>query len=261
MNNSYSNNDIYMNLGYYFHMRLFIGIQPDYTIRRKIKAFGEGFGIDGKFTSFSNIHQTLIFLGNCDELDILPIKTVIQHICDEYSPFVLGLKGSDCFRRRNKAVLYLGVDEFCSPLLYMQQFLAIELIKKGFILDERKYLPHITVGRGLDYDDIIELSNKIKVPRGAFLVRGLTLFHSTRIDDILTYIPLHETFFKGSIEGIVDRIEASYALVEIGNRTVNIPQNEIKNNAHEGDILSFSREIEVKGFRENRDDLFEKLWK
>jgi len=242
-------------------MRLFIGIKPDNTIRGKIKAYGARLTTKGKLASLDNIHQTLVFLGNHEPAGVFRFIQIMDKVCRDYTPYVQELGPADSFRRKNKAMFYVGVNPLASPVCALQKSLMAWIIDADIDIDNSAYIPHITVGRGLDYDDIMEEVKGTKVPSGAFLTRGITLFHSTRVDDVLTYVPLYKSFFGGIAKGTVDRIEAEYAIVEIDDRTVHIPKDEIVNIPKEGDKLSISREINIIGHKETKVDLFEELWK
>ena len=144
MNKVDANNDISVNLRYYFPMRLFIGIKPDNTIRGKIKAYGARLTTKGKLASLDNIHQTLVFLGNHEPAWVFRFIQIMDKVCRDYTPFVQELGSVDSFRRKNKAMFYVGVDPLASPICALQESLMTRIIDAGIEIDTRAY---IQIGR------------------------------------------------------------------------------------------------------------------
>lgn len=174
-------------------MRLFIGIAlddglKDYIDYRKEKI--EPYVDTGRFTYCGNLHLTLKFLGEASEAvmvqvaDKLPKLAAVQRSIDVH----LGHLG--IFQKRNKAILWLGIQE---SQAIIELYNRIEEIMEecGFERDSRPYTPHITLGRGIRFNqDFEKVKESIHIKHECIHIRKVTLFESTRVRGKLTYVPL-----------------------------------------------------------------------
>lgn len=94
------------------------------------------------------LHLTLSFLGNIEEDDLPKIKKIVEKITSFYSPFIIKFSGIGAFPDLKKPrILWIGAHEEKGILIKLQETLRQELISAGFALEEKKYQPHITIGR------------------------------------------------------------------------------------------------------------------
>ena len=70
-----------------------------------------------------------------------------------------------------------------------------ELKEKGFELDNKPYTPHITLGREVVYNADFNIKSITYIPIDVN-VEKITLFESTRVKGVLTYIPIIEVKLK-----------------------------------------------------------------
>lgn len=100
-----------------------------------------------KWTDPSNIHITLVFLGNTDEERIPQLKSMLKEICEGRGKFDLALKGAGVFRNMNAPrILWTGIEP-SEILLQLYEAITEGLIKLGLDLEDRPYKPHLTLGR------------------------------------------------------------------------------------------------------------------
>jgi len=101
-----------------------------------------------KWVAEQGMHLTLKFLGEIDREKVAQIKNVLKRILKKYRPFSLRFKGTGSFPPGKKAarVLWVGIEEEES-LERLQSELEAELEKIGFPKEERRFHPHLTLGR------------------------------------------------------------------------------------------------------------------
>jgi len=94
------------------------------------------------------LHLTLSFLGEIEENDLAKVKKIVEKIASLYPPFVINLSGIGIFPDFKKPrILWIGAQEETGTLIKLQENLRQELVAAGFTLEEKKYQPHITIGR------------------------------------------------------------------------------------------------------------------
>lgn len=167
-------------------MRLFIGINFQTETIDALISMSESLRSNsksGKFTRPDNIHLTLAFLGECDEAQ----KRLAQSVMDEmvFTPFAVKINRLGYFRRNGGDIWWAGLQE-SKLLLYLQKDITNRLINRGFMLESRKYSPHITLARQVETAE----QPRTVVPFGE-TVTGIDLIQSTRIKGKLTYIPVY----------------------------------------------------------------------
>ena len=94
------------------------------------------------------MHLTLKFLSEIGREKVQEIENVLKMISKEYEPFVLKFKGTGSFPpgKKNPRVLWIGIEEE-ETLRALQSQLEEELEKLGFPREQRKFHPHLTLGR------------------------------------------------------------------------------------------------------------------
>ena len=126
-------------------MRLFIAVNFEEPVKDQI--FGiirevEKYALKGRFAKKEHMHLTLEFLGEIPQEKISSIISAMN--CMAYRLLLWNSLGY--FRRRGGDICWLGVKEN-KKLMEMQSRLHKTLLDKGFLLQDREYRPHITIGR------------------------------------------------------------------------------------------------------------------
>ena len=169
--------------------RLFIGLELNEDARSALDGVRNALvesGAVGKFHPAALYHLTLCFLGNT------PVEAIphIGRLMDSVSsaPFSLTLSSLGSFK--GGSILWAGVQP--SPaLMNYQAHLAAALRLNGFPLEEGEYRPHITLAR-----QVKPPVPGIAVPPVSFRVHQSTLFHRTRVNGALSYIPIYRSVFR-----------------------------------------------------------------
>jgi 2'-5' RNA ligase len=103
---------------------------------------------DVKWVEPHNIHLTLKFLGNVPAERIEGVKSVASYSLHNHSRFVLRLAGVGAFPNPRRArVVWIGVQKGAEEARAIQEALDQGLGGIGFAREERKFTPHITIGR------------------------------------------------------------------------------------------------------------------
>ena len=93
-------------------------------------------------------HLTLKFLGDVDEARIPDVARVVKDVAQTYVPFTLRTSDVGGFPNRERAkVVWVGVEGDLDALAGLQKDVDEALGSLGFPRDERKYFPHLTLGR------------------------------------------------------------------------------------------------------------------
>lgn len=130
-------------------MRLFFAVQLPSDVKQKLRpaleaawhAGGDGVG----FTRIEQIHFTLAFLGEQPAAE--PAIAVGEEL-REHDSFELAVGGAGAFPNNARPrVLWLGVTFGSSPLVVAAERLRRGLSAAGFEVEERKFRPHLTIGR------------------------------------------------------------------------------------------------------------------
>lgn len=164
-------------------MRLFIGINFDEDIKNEL--FGyiaklKNLSVKGTFTLRDNIHLSLVFIGETHRKKA--VIDAMEEILAE--KFTIVINGQGCFRGSTH---WIGVEKNPS-LERLYRILVKNLIGRGFSIDSRPYVPHITMARRLVPKGDVELSVKKK----NVLVKQISLMKSERINGELVYTEIYK---------------------------------------------------------------------
>lgn len=165
-------------------MRLFFALNMDRSARREIvrlqtRMWGEhARGV----TRPENLHLTLAFLGNTDSARLEELRQILDRL--EVSPLSLCFDRIGVFHREGGDIWWLGMGEN-RELQMLQARLTKELAKAGFPVEERKYLPHLTLARRAN-PKVTPKDGKIHRP--IFVkVSTVSLMRSQQLDGKLVY--------------------------------------------------------------------------
>lgn len=142
----------------------------------------------GRFSSADNLHLTLVFLGECNEAQAAAARAALDAM--KFAAFSLEIDSLGRFQGARGDIWWAGVREN-QALLELQVRLAQELMGRGFSLEERPYVPHITLGR--------QISSKIApwpIHPLADRVDQIVLMKSEQIEGKLTYTLMHVQWSK-----------------------------------------------------------------
>ena len=94
-----------------------------------------------------NLHLTLVFLGRVDPKKIVKLIEIIKKTVENVEPFTIDFARVGVFPESRRAkIIWVGVEE-SSILGALNQTFYRKLKKNNFVLDERDFTPHVTIGR------------------------------------------------------------------------------------------------------------------
>jgi RNA 2',3'-cyclic 3'-phosphodiesterase len=133
-------------------LRTFIGVDIGKSIRDRAVALQETLGrasTEVKWVEPQNLHVTLLFLGEVDDRDVPGVCRVVAEETGKHPGFRMSIEKAGCFPNpRRPRTLWVGVGEGSEELCALHDRLEPPLLKLGcYRREERRYTPHITLGR------------------------------------------------------------------------------------------------------------------
>ena len=129
-------------------LRLFVSVPVDNSdVTANIASLQEQFNVQGvKLVNPQLFHFSLHFLGDTAQELIPELQEIISKM--QHSPFTLSLEQCGVFPNiHNIKVIWIGVSSGTQELISLQQQLIEPLKELNLKLDDRKYTPHLTIGR------------------------------------------------------------------------------------------------------------------
>ena len=100
-----------------------------------------------KWESPEKLHLTLKFLGNTDNITASKVADIVHDLSSDYSPFDMNVTRFGAFPDLQRPrILYLGLSQN-QRLSSLKTEIDNSLHALGFEKENRKFLPHITLGR------------------------------------------------------------------------------------------------------------------
>lgn len=131
-------------------MRSFIAIELPETAKSALAELQQDLkktGADIRWVKAENIHLTLKFLGNIEEEIIGRIVQVIKGACKKFESFDLEIKGIGVFPNvKSPRVIWVSVNGNIT-VAGIQREIEMGLSPLGFERENRKFSPHLTLGR------------------------------------------------------------------------------------------------------------------
>lgn len=133
-------------------LRTFIAVDLGKAIRDRLVSLQERLAQSGapvKWVEAENLHVTLLFLGEVEDRDLPAVCSAVADICREQAPFTMAVEKVGCFGNpRRPRTLWVGVGKGAPEVCAIHDALEAPLLALGcYRREERKYTPHITIGR------------------------------------------------------------------------------------------------------------------
>lgn len=130
--------------------RIFIAvrIEPEETLLRLIASFKRALKNESiKWTDLSNMHITLVFIGDTPENRVKEIDAILKEYCSGSREFEMVISGAGIFGSpHDPRVLWAGV-VLSEKMNALRRFLSKKLREGGTELVKRPFNPHLTLGR------------------------------------------------------------------------------------------------------------------
>ncbi|MDA8214463.1 MAG: RNA 2',3'-cyclic phosphodiesterase [Nitrospiraceae bacterium] len=196
-------------------MRCFIAIDMSEDIKGSISDVIERCGLKSKgikWVSAENIHLTLKFLGDVKE-DLIPeIEKRLALICMGHNIFNINIRDAGAFPNfKYPNVLWVGMDE-SEDLKRLYEDIEESMSELGFEKENRRFSPHLTIGRVKDRKGIEPVIKELYTFKDAFFgsieVKEVLLMRSILKPTGAEYSKIAD--FKLSLKGV------NYKREEIG---------------------------------------------
>lgn len=130
--------------------RAFFALWPDAAVRERLAAQAEkiAFEASGRAVKADSLHMTLLFVGNVPDDRLKRLESVVDRISRK--PFSIGLDRLSSFA--GPQVAWVGTSHVPADLYNIQAQLYMELENAGFEVEQRRFVPHITVARHVSKD-------------------------------------------------------------------------------------------------------------
>jgi 2'-5' RNA ligase len=170
-------------------MRTFIAIDLEAGLKASLEAFVVELGrFPGtksvRWAGIAGMHLTMKFLGEIPEEQAARTSSVLDKVALRHRAFDLILAGTGAFPpgRRDPRVLWVGTAP-APPLLALQEDIEAEMEKLGCERENRRFHPHLTLGRvrfPSHLDPLIQELRKYQEHKfGEMRVEKFTFFQST----------------------------------------------------------------------------------
>jgi RNA 2',3'-cyclic 3'-phosphodiesterase len=127
------------------------------TLRRK--------GVHASWARDETLHLTLKFVGDVEEADVPDLIEAVRRAASRCRPFAFETRGVGAFPSpRRPRVVWVGVVPI-DALFDLQGELELELAALGVPCEERRWSPHITVGRIRDTQGSTDLETTLAALR------------------------------------------------------------------------------------------------
>jgi 2'-5' RNA ligase len=146
-----------------------------------------------RFTNKGNLHMTITFIGEADSSIVNKVIRATTETASKIKSFHIETGNISSFKRRNKHKVYCEVKK-SQELEELYGLMCSKLTDEGIRIERKPYIPHITMARqAVKTGDF----NETYMPEHKCLISEICVMESTRIDGILTYIPVAEAKLEG----------------------------------------------------------------
>ncbi|NLI22833.1 MAG: RNA 2',3'-cyclic phosphodiesterase [Clostridiales bacterium] len=171
-------------------MRLFVGFRPEIAVRDAFADVAHALGatVQARFVPPELYHITLAYLGERSANALPGLMALLEDTAAVAAPFALPALGLGFFGTPADAIVYAAFQQ-TEPLASLNEQLRFRLARAGESFDPRALVPHLTLARKAVLPDglPLTLARDLSCP-----VEALTLFHSTREQGTLQYLPVGE---------------------------------------------------------------------
>ena len=155
-----------------------------------------------RWVTVRNIHLTIKFLGDVSVANLDIMTELIQSEANHHQEFEISVGKIGAFPTMHRPrVLWVGV-EAPQELYTLQRGIEIETARLGYAREERKFSPHLTLGRvsrNANPESISQLSDVLKDFKvgylGAACIRSVHLYRS----DLQPGGAMYTKLFSGSL--------------------------------------------------------------
>lgn len=166
--------------------RTFIAVVASPEVRQaavKVAAILRPSAGDLSWVTSENLHWTLQFLGDVEQLEIPGLCNAVSAAVGELESFDLEVRGVGAFPAADRPkTLWLGAGAGAQAMIALHAAIQRKLDRLGYRSEARRYVPHLTLGRAgrnsTPRDLVRELAGLADFDAGTMLVDEVTIFSS-----------------------------------------------------------------------------------
>ncbi|MBS4537212.1 RNA 2',3'-cyclic phosphodiesterase [Clostridium sp. D2Q-11] len=177
-------------------MKTFIALDFDEStkiklgnIQTKLKANSS----KGSWVYIDNLHLTLKYLGIISNSNLEEVKNNLKKIANKSTSIKLKYTDLGYFRGKDMLrVLYLDLEGEIDKIYNIKSNIDENLKPLGYAKEKRKYIPHITLGRRIVFENRIHMihENIKKDLNKNIKLNKLVLFKTEQVENKRIYTPL-----------------------------------------------------------------------
>jgi 2'-5' RNA ligase len=177
-------------------MRMFLALDFDMKTQNnivEIQKILKKSADKGRWAYYKNIHLTVKFIGDADERKISQIADNIESALSGRKPMKFSMNELGFFRGKDIIrVAWIGLKGDVEDLIDLNHKVENSLTRLGISKEKRKFLPHITLGREIEFNNsLFNIESSIKeYLHDEFLVNSVTLYSSRQEDGKRVYEPV-----------------------------------------------------------------------
>ena len=101
-----------------------------------------------KWVAPAHMHWTLKFLGDVGLLEIPPVCEAIRRAVEPLAAFSVEVRGAGAFPDvRRPRTVWIGTGQGSEQMIELHDAIEFELAKLGYRSENRRFRPHLTIGR------------------------------------------------------------------------------------------------------------------
>jgi 2'-5' RNA ligase len=157
-----------------------------------------------KWVEPESLHWTLKFLGDVDILETPAVCEAVRKAVEPLAPFDVEAWGVGAFPDiHNPRTVWIGMRDGSEQMIELHDAVELELSKLGYRSENRRYRPHLTIGRVRQSPDGIEELAELIEAHADFdaavsMVEEVVVFSSQLNREGPTYEPLCHVDLRGS---------------------------------------------------------------
>jgi 2'-5' RNA ligase len=167
-------------------IRTFIAVRLPEDIRRRVAEIGRKLkesGADVKWVPEENLHVTIKFIGPVEPVRLSALASAVEQAAKGTAPFTVSVGGAGAFPKiLRPSVVWVGITSGAEELTALAGRVESFAEEAGFPREERKFSPHITVGRVKTPAGMQKLSASLEqfkfVEAGSFTIGTVSVMKS-----------------------------------------------------------------------------------
>jgi len=187
-------------------LRAFIAVEIGEAVRTSLAALQQSLKKSHARVGWvapENIHLTLVFLGDIFRAQVESLAAALSQVAAGTKCFEFSVGGTGFFGpSRSPRVLWVGVQDSSLALGRFQADIAAAVRGGGLKIEDRPFVPHLTLGRVRARDGVDELTSTLALarntPYGTVNVRRLLLMQSHLEHRGVRYSVIKEMLLKGA---------------------------------------------------------------